>query len=89
MNEISSFLAPLLLGSGIKLEGQQFYFSANYQKLDTEEINAGLKRYDFDLVSMSFLTLEGLPLYTALIRRAKASRPSPRVRRPSARRCCC
>ena len=71
MNEISSFLAPLLLGSGIKLEGQQFYFSANYQKLDTEEINAGLKRYDFDLVSMSFLTLEGLPLYTALIRESQ------------------
>ena len=71
MNEISSFLAPLLLGSGIKLEGQQFYFSANYQKLDAEEIKAGVKRYGFDLLSMSFLTLEGLPLYTALIRESQ------------------
>ena len=67
MNEISSFLAPLLLGSGIRLEGQQFYFSSNNKLLDVDEVKAGLQTYDFDLLSMSFLTLEGLPLYTALI----------------------
>ena len=72
MGEIASFLAPLLLGSGTRLEGHQFYFSSrNGAHLDAEEVKEGLKEHDFDLLAMSFLTLEGLPLYTALIRESQ------------------
>lgn len=71
MTEIQHFLEPLLFDDGVGLEAQGFYFSArNKREYNDLGVAAWLDGAKFDLISMSFFTFEGLPLYTALLREA-------------------
>lgn len=73
MTEIRTFLAPALDAQGIKLDTRHFYFSAHLQAdLNTSEIEAAIEKIGFDLIAVSFLTFEGLPLYTSIIREASS-----------------
>ncbi|MDX3901231.1 MAG: HAD-IIIC family phosphatase [Sphingobium sp.] len=71
MTEIQSFLRPGLAAAGRRLSGQHFYFSARLgAALDAQEVLRAMERKRFDLIALSFLTFEGLPIYTALLREA-------------------
>lgn len=71
MTEIQSFLRPLLAGDGLALTGRHFYFSARLgAALDADELLHSMEQQPADLIALSFLTFEGLPLYTGLIKEA-------------------
>lgn len=71
MTEIQSFLRPGLAADGLKLTGRHFYFSARVgAALDPGELLQAMEQARFDMIALSFLTFEGLPLYTALLREA-------------------
>lgn len=77
MTEIQSFLQPALQASGIALEPHHFYFSARLgAELATAEIEKGIETIGFDLIALSFLTFEGLPVYTSLLREAASGKAS-------------
>lgn len=75
MTEIQSFLHPALQASGIALEPHHFYFSARLgADLATTEIESAIEAVGFDLIALSFLTFEGLPIYTSLLREAASGK---------------
>lgn len=71
MTEIQSFLRPRLAASALHLTGRHFYFSARLgAALDPDELLNAMAEQRADLIALSFLTFEGLPLYTALLKEA-------------------
>ncbi len=71
MTDIQSFARPDLAAFGRRLEARHFYFSARMgAALDASEVLRAMESQRFDLIALSFLTFEGLPLYTALLREA-------------------
>lgn len=71
MTEIQSFLRPALAHAGRRLAARHFYFSARLgTALDPQEVLGAMRQSRFDLIALSFLTFEGLPIYTALLREA-------------------
>ena len=77
MTEIRDFLEPMLFDEGIGLEAQSFYFSARNQvAFDGVTIESSLEADNFDLISLSFLTFEGLPFYTALLKEGASGKSS-------------
>ena len=67
MNETLTFLDPMLRSAGIDLTARHTYFSAGQHIfLDSEKLRAELATHKFDLLFLSFLTFEGLPLYRSL-----------------------
>ncbi|MUL80866.1 HAD-IIIC family phosphatase [Mycobacterium sp. CBMA247] len=73
MAEIHTFLHAMLEPKGTTVERHQFYFSARLGvELDTSAMNDAIDRNGFDLIALSFLTFEGLPVYTSLIKEANS-----------------
>lgn len=71
MTDVQSFLRPRLAAAGLHLTGRHFYFSARLgAALDADELLAAMAKQRADLIALSFLTFEGLPLYTALLKEA-------------------
>lgn len=71
MTDIQSFVRPGLAAAGRRMAARHFYFSARVgQALDAGEVVRAMERSRFDLIALSFLTFEGLPIYTALLRDA-------------------
>ncbi|PXF32850.1 hypothetical protein WH50_02130 [Pokkaliibacter plantistimulans] len=75
MTEISSFLEPLLFERTISIDYKTFYFSSRMgEGIDTQGIEEGIASGKFDLIALSFLTFEGLPLYTHLLQTATSGK---------------
>jgi FkbH-like protein len=73
MDEIRSFLYPVSQAAGTPLETHHFYFGAALGvDLDTGQLDDAIDRIGFDLIALSFLTFEGLPLYTSLLAEANS-----------------
>lgn len=73
MNEIRVFLPSHCRRVGIEVDMRCLYFSAGVgKKLSAEQIIDFIAKTQIDLIAMSFLTYEGLPLYRSLIRQAHA-----------------
>ncbi|MGB8523765.1 MAG: HAD-IIIC family phosphatase [Candidatus Acidiferrales bacterium] len=71
MTELRAFLPAQCRVQGIDLEMRELYFSAvNRMGISTEDVTRFLKANRMDLIGLSFLTYEGLPLYSALLREA-------------------
>lgn len=71
MTDIQSFVRPDIAAFGRQLVARHFYFSARLgTALDAGEVLRAMETERFDLIALSFLTFEGLPLYTALLRDA-------------------
>lgn len=71
MTEIQSFLRPQLHERNIALDAHHLYFSARLgAELATDELESAIATQGVDLIALSFLTLEGLPVYTSLMREA-------------------
>lgn len=68
MNEIRVFLPSRCAAAGIDLDMRCFYFSAVVgRKVSTEQVVRFLEHTAIDVMALSFLTYEGLPLYRALM----------------------
>jgi FkbH-like protein len=73
MPGIMTFLRPLMEHTDLRLDGHMYYFSARLgAELDTSEVEEAIERVGFDMLALSFLTFEGLPVYTALIQEANS-----------------
>jgi len=71
MNEVRVFLPSRCRAKGIEIDMQCLYFSALVgKKLSVEQVVRFLECNPVDVIALSFLTYEGLPLYRALIREA-------------------
>jgi FkbH-like protein len=71
MNELRVFLPGRCRAVGISLDTRMLYFSAAMGKdLPTREALAFLSSNPADLIGLSFLSYEGLPLYPLLLRDA-------------------
>ena len=71
MNEIRVFLPSRCRDIGIELDMRCLYFSAMMGKnLSTEQVVRFLEATPVDLIAVSFLSYEGLPLYRSLMREA-------------------
>jgi FkbH-like protein len=71
MDEVRCFLDPLSEAAGTMMEQHHFYFSAGLGvELDTGQLDDAIERVGFDLIALSFLTFEGLPIYTSLLQEA-------------------
>jgi FkbH-like protein len=71
MNEIRVFLPSRCKSAGINLDARMLYFSAATGKdLQTGEAIQFLSTNPTDLIALSFLTYEGLPPYSLLLREA-------------------
>jgi FkbH-like protein len=71
MDEIRSFLYPVSEAAATPMDTRHFYFSAALGvELDAGELEDAIDRIGFDLIALSFLTFEGLPIYTSLLREA-------------------
>ena len=74
MSETKAFLIQALAENNVNSTPQQFWFSAKWGKeLSTDEIEAALEKERYDLLTLSFLTIEGLPLYRSLLKTAPKS----------------
>lgn len=71
MTELRAFLIARCREEGIHLDMRELYFSASAGKgISTEEITRYLQSNRMDVIALSFLTYQGLPLYPALLREA-------------------
>ena len=71
MTELRAFLPPLCQTAGINLEMRDLYFSAVARiGISTQDVIRFLRSNRMDLIALSFLTYQGLPLYSALLREA-------------------
>jgi FkbH-like protein len=71
MSEIRLTLARQCAAAGVALDLRLLYFSALMgEALSVENILAFLREHPADLIALSFLSYEGIPPYTALLRDA-------------------
>lgn len=71
LGELRVFLAGAARRSGWSLDLRQLYFSAPQgRNLSPDQAIAMLEKFPADLISMSFLSYEGVPPYPALLRDA-------------------
>jgi FkbH-like protein len=71
MNELRVFLPELCRTRGVPLDMRVLYFSAAVGKgLSHQSVLDFLEREPMDMLALSFLSYEGLPLYPALLRDA-------------------
>jgi FkbH-like protein len=69
MWELRAFLIAGCRSAGIHLDMREMYFSARAGKgISTQDVTLFLQSNRMDVVALSFLTYEGLPLYPALLR---------------------
>jgi FkbH-like protein len=69
MTELRAFLLARCRSAGINLDMRELYFSASAGRgISTQEITRFLQSNKMDVIALSFLTYEGLPLYQALLR---------------------
>jgi hypothetical protein len=72
MWELRAFLIAGCRSTGIHLDMREMYFSARAGKgISTQDVTLFLQSNRMDVVALSFLTYEGLPLYPALLREAE------------------
>lgn len=84
MNEVRVFLPSRCRSVGIELDMRCLYFSAVLGKaLSTEQIVSFLEKTPVDLIAVSFLSYEGLPLYRSLMLEAHALSQEETARRIS------
>lgn len=68
MNEVRVFLPSRCHNAGMALDMRCLYFSAVMGKaLSTEQVVSFLEKTPVDLIAVSFLSYEGLPLYRSLM----------------------
>ena len=72
-DRVESFFTPLCQTAGINLEMRDLYFSAVARiGISTQDVIRFLRSNRMDLIALSFLTYQGLPLYSALLREAES-----------------
>ena len=70
MWELRAFLLAQCRSAGIHLDMRELYFSASAGKgISTQDVTRFLQSNRIDVVALSFLTYEGLPLYPAALLR--------------------
>ncbi|MGA2261676.1 MAG: HAD-IIIC family phosphatase [Acidobacteriota bacterium] len=85
MNEVRVFLPGLCRSAQINLDIRVLYFSARMgQGLSTDHVLRFINSEAVDMIALSFLSYEGLPLYTALLREADHLTDSEIVERAGA-----
>jgi FkbH-like protein len=72
MTELRAFLLARCREEGIHLDMRELYFSASAGNgISTQDITRYLQSNRMDVIALSFLTYQGLPLYPALLREAE------------------
>ncbi|MCG7987553.1 MAG: HAD-IIIC family phosphatase [Candidatus Thiodiazotropha weberae] len=73
MTEVREFLPQMCRQDHINLDMRCIYFSASIDRsIDLDEIAHYLKENKIDVITMSFLSYDALPIYSMLLRECKA-----------------
>lgn len=80
LSEIQPFLVAQAAQAQIDLDLRYFYFSARLgTDVATDSIRALLEKTPVDVIAISFLSYEGIPLYRALLKNARTASASERT----------